>query len=137
GGYDEAMRDGYEDWEFFLRIALAGYDAIEIPRPLFTYNLENDGLLLGRSSQAHVRLWRYMRRKHRDDYRLSAILRRWRDTRDGRGKVSLAKALGALALANVLPDKLYGTLMASIRSRRFLKSAEPDTPKAAVQIRPS
>lgn len=124
GGYDEAMREGYEDWEFFLRLALAGYDGIEIPRPLFIYNLATTGMLLGQSSRVHGKLWRYMRRKHRDAYRLPSILRLWWKTRARPGRVSLAKGLAALTLAVLLPDRAYSALVAAIRNRRFRKSAE-------------
>jgi len=127
GGYDEAMREGYEDWEFFLRMALRGYDGVEIAEPLFIYNMASGGMLLGQSSPAHVRLWRYMRQKHRDAYRLSSILRRWRNNRSRPGKVSLWKGLLALVLAKVLPDALFGRLVAARRSRRFMRSNDLGT----------
>ncbi|MCC6947561.1 MAG: glycosyltransferase family 2 protein [Bradyrhizobiaceae bacterium] len=135
GGYDEAMREGYEDWEFFLRMALHGYDGVEIAQPLFVYNMASGGMLLGRSSPAHVRLWRYMRQKHRDAYRLSSILTLWRRTRGRPGKVSLAKGLLALALSKVLPDALYGRLVAARRSRRFMRPTGGAEPKNAVSAR--
>lgn len=46
GGYDAAMREGYEDWEFTIALAAAGYRALVIPRALFTYRVSNEGLLL-------------------------------------------------------------------------------------------
>lgn len=136
GGYDEAMREGYEDWEFFLRMALAGYEGVEIPRPLFIYNMEGGGMLLGRSSRAHVRLWRYMRHKHREAYRLGSILRLWRNTRARRGRISLAKGLAALALASVLPDAWYGALVAAIRTRRFAPVGQVERPEGSAAARP-
>ena len=42
GGYDETMRDGYEDWDFSLRLAEAGYRAIEIAKPLYIYHVAGD-----------------------------------------------------------------------------------------------
>ena len=42
GGYDETMRDGYEDWDFSLRLAEAGYRAIEIAKPLYIYHVASD-----------------------------------------------------------------------------------------------
>ena len=35
GGYDEAMRDGTEDWEFNIRLVQAGFRGVEIAKPLF------------------------------------------------------------------------------------------------------
>jgi glycosyltransferase involved in cell wall biosynthesis len=37
GGYDENMRIGYEDWDFWLRAAKAGYTITVIPEGLFYY----------------------------------------------------------------------------------------------------
>ena len=69
GGYDESMRDGYEDWEFHLRLMRAGYRAIELPKPYYVYTLADEGMLLNRASRLHGRLWRVIRRKHADLYR--------------------------------------------------------------------
>jgi glycosyltransferase involved in cell wall biosynthesis len=37
GGYDEAMRNGYEDWEFYIRITQQGWIIHVIPEKLFFY----------------------------------------------------------------------------------------------------
>jgi glycosyltransferase involved in cell wall biosynthesis len=37
GGYDELMRDGYEDWDFWVRATHAGYKVTSLPRTLFYY----------------------------------------------------------------------------------------------------
>jgi glycosyltransferase involved in cell wall biosynthesis len=37
GGFDPAMEDGYEDWEFWIRLASLGARAWVIPEPLFLY----------------------------------------------------------------------------------------------------
>lgn len=37
GGYSEAMRSGYEDWEFWLRLGWHGMNGLMIPEPLFFY----------------------------------------------------------------------------------------------------
>jgi len=37
GGYDEAMRDGYEDWDFWVRATHAGYGVHVVPETLFFY----------------------------------------------------------------------------------------------------
>src|SRR5664279_3801463 len=69
------MRDGYEDWEFHLRLAQAGYRGIEIAKPYYVYAIGTDGMLLKHSSQLHGKLWRTIRRKHAAAYRPWAILR--------------------------------------------------------------
>ena len=37
GGYDEDMREGYEDWEFWIRAVKAGYKFTCVKKPLFYY----------------------------------------------------------------------------------------------------
>ena len=37
GGYDESMRDGCEDWDFWLRLVERGYRGLIIPEVLFFY----------------------------------------------------------------------------------------------------
>ena len=37
GGYDEEMKLGYEDWDYWLRATKAGYKVITIPEYLFNY----------------------------------------------------------------------------------------------------
>lgn len=37
GGYDEAMVNGYEDWEFYIRITQRGWTVHVIPEKLFFY----------------------------------------------------------------------------------------------------
>ena len=58
GGYDERMLDGYEDWEFNLRLVHAGYPGVAVPKPLFLYTASTQGMLLGHSSHRHAAVWR-------------------------------------------------------------------------------
>lgn len=104
GGYDAAMREGYEDWEFTIALAAAGYRALVIPRALFTYRVSNEGLLLRTSSMMHGELWRRIRTKHRDLYRLPALIRHWWTARDVPGDLRLTRAINLLMMAALLPD---------------------------------
>lgn len=38
GGFDEVIR-GWEDWDFYIRLALAGYCGTKVPSPFILYNL--------------------------------------------------------------------------------------------------
>ena len=40
-GYDETMRQGFEDWEFFIRLLKNGGTAYIIPEPLYNYRKRN------------------------------------------------------------------------------------------------
>jgi glycosyltransferase involved in cell wall biosynthesis len=122
GGYDESMREGYEDWDFSLRLMDAGFRGIEVPKPLYIYYIRPDSLWHSRSSDVnkrrlHAKLWRLIRAKHAGDYRLSAILRLWWQSRDGSGAIPLWKGLAALTLAHLMPDAWFSRLIAGMRSR--------------------
>jgi len=36
-GYRESLREGYEDWDLWLRFAAAGWHGLRVPEPLFEY----------------------------------------------------------------------------------------------------
>jgi glycosyltransferase involved in cell wall biosynthesis len=122
GGYDERMREGYEDWEFYMRLALAGFRGIEIPKPLYVYNISPNGMLLNTATRVHGKLWRYIRGKHAEAYRLPAILRLWWATRREKKHVTLAKALTAYALAILLPDSWFNSLFVTMRRWNLVKN---------------
>ncbi len=63
-GYDEQMKDGFEDWDFWVRIIAAGYNRIRvIDEPLFFYRVHGDSMLRNMGAkQAAVK--GYMRDKY-------------------------------------------------------------------------
>lgn len=61
--YDEAMRDGYEDWEFFIRATIHGFRAIHTPRAGFRYRKRAHSMVDGAVAR-HDELVAYIRRKH-------------------------------------------------------------------------
>ncbi|AEI39226.1 glycosyltransferase [Paenibacillus mucilaginosus] len=69
GGYDESMREGYEDWEFVLRLTQAGYKGHHINEPLFFYR-KHKGSMLEESKRKSRKLKHTIRRKHPEMYRL-------------------------------------------------------------------
>jgi glycosyltransferase involved in cell wall biosynthesis len=120
GGYDESMRDGYEDWDFNIRMAAAGYRAIEIPKALYVYRVSDEGMLLSHCSSRHAAIWRSIREKNERLYRLPEILKAWRSAR-GTQHMPLPVALGILALAQ-LPDRIFTGVMGLYRyGRLFLQ----------------
>jgi GT2 family glycosyltransferase len=125
GGYDETMREGYEDWEFYIRLMRMGYRAIEIPEPYLLYRVSQSGMLFSQSSGRHAALWRAIRQKHAGLYRPLALLRVWWNSRDGSGRVSLAKGLTAYALAALLPDLWFTRLVVGMRRRTLLEGHRP------------
>ncbi len=122
GGYDDAMREGYEDWEFTIAMAAAGFRCIEIPKPLFTYRVSNEGLLLRQSAKMHAELWGRIRRKHRDLYRLPTLLRMWWETRHQSGELRLMRALALLTVAKLLPEHWFNALIHRVRAIKMAQA---------------
>lgn len=117
GGYDETMRQGYEDWDFNLRLIMTGSLGGLMAEPLFIYRVAEGGMLLSKSARRHGELWEKIRAKHRAAYEPGALLTLAR--KEGRGKVSLTVAGGLLAAATVLPSPLFGTLFRTLLARRI------------------
>jgi glycosyltransferase involved in cell wall biosynthesis len=125
GGYDETMRDGYEDWDFSLRLAEAGFRAIEIAKPLYIYHVAGDDAEHSLSSGVHARrlyakLWRQIRSRHAQSYGPIAIARLWWSRRhDREGRVALWKGLAGYLAALTLPDTVFNRLFAILQRRRM------------------
>lgn len=132
GGEDETMHDGGEDWEFSIRLLRAGLRGAEIAKPLLIYRVSLDGALMSRAARRHGTIWRYIRTKHADLYRLPALIAAWRTNRAVPSKVAPLKAAGLLGLAKLLPEPwfndLFYRLLVATRARRVERGeyqAEP------------
>jgi GT2 family glycosyltransferase len=125
GGYDETMRGGMEDWEFNIRLSCWGFGGIELAKPLFVYSVRPDGMLLSRTTRMHGTIWRSIRARHADLYRLMALVRLWRATRAMRSAVSAGAAAGLLLSARLLPEAwfnyLFFWLLVRTRARRIVR----------------
>lgn len=63
GGYDEMMKDGYEDWDYWLRAAKAGYTFTVIREPLFFYR-KRGWSMVDNATSKHKDLHLYIVKKH-------------------------------------------------------------------------
>jgi glycosyltransferase involved in cell wall biosynthesis len=68
GGYDEEMKLGFEDWEFYLRLTAAGYKVHVIPKALFYYRQTNKSTLHNDTYPNKGILVDYILKKHKDVY---------------------------------------------------------------------
>lgn len=118
GGYDEAMRQGYEDWDFNIRLGLAGARPLVLERPVFHYRVAAGGMLMSVAHQRHGRLWRTIRDKHPAAYGPAGFLghvRRW----GGQPKNHPTWKLVAFWAAHgVLPEEWFAALF-----RRVIRSS--------------
>ncbi|WP_282017520.1 glycosyltransferase [Salegentibacter mishustinae] len=67
GGYDETMRTGFEDWEFYIRILAQGGRAFTINEVLLNYRKRNDSTTKKANSERY-NLWKYIFTKHSNIY---------------------------------------------------------------------
>jgi glycosyltransferase involved in cell wall biosynthesis/GT2 family glycosyltransferase len=67
GGYDESMRLGYEDWEFWLRLGAANRFGRRLPQPLFHYR-KRKGSLYDVALAHHAEIVAYIESKHPELY---------------------------------------------------------------------
>lgn len=74
-GYDEDMRDGFEDWEFYIRLLSNGGQVTIIKQPLFNYRKRLNSTTAIANSKKYELLM-YIYRKHQNLYknRFDAIL---------------------------------------------------------------
>lgn len=68
GGYDESMRDGSEDWEFWISVTEQGWIVRSIPEPLYEYR-EVTGSLYDRTRPRRADAFRQIVRRHPDAFR--------------------------------------------------------------------
>lgn len=68
GGYDEQMRNGLEDWEFWIRVTQQGWKVHVIPEKLFFYRKAASSMLVQETRPKMAAILDYMIAKHHDWY---------------------------------------------------------------------
>lgn len=68
GGYDEEMKKGFEDWEFWLAITKKGWKYKIVPEFLFYYRKAKKSMLVDTVSNHADDIKEYIIKKHRDCY---------------------------------------------------------------------
>ena len=129
GGYDETMRQGYEDWEFNIRLGALGSTGAVVGEPLFVYRVSGSGMLQGLSNRLHAQLWCDIQRRNPDLYRPRALFRAWKRWQ-GEPAAYPAWALAGLFLVHrLVPGALFNRLFS--RLLRFSASARAATEGAS------
>lgn len=68
GKYDENMNQGFEDWEFYLRLLMSGGNAVIIDEPLYNYRRRSDSTTV-RATTLKYKLQCYVFIKHEQLYK--------------------------------------------------------------------
>jgi hypothetical protein len=81
--------------------------------------------LLSRTTRMHGTIWRRIRTKHAESYRIAALVRLWREARPLPSNVSAGTAAGLLLSARILPEtwfnNLFFWLLIKTRARRIVR----------------
>ena len=119
GGYDETMRTGCEDWDFNIRLGLAGAEGLCLAEPLFHYRLSTAETMHSVAHQHYGVLWRGIQKKHPGVYRISELLRRAQARpKEGRRHASWF-LLTVYGMHRLLPHGLFSLLFRVAFSLRF------------------
>ncbi|MCR9248212.1 MAG: glycosyltransferase family 2 protein [bacterium] len=68
GGFDESMREGFEDWEFWIAICARGWRGQRVPELLFRYRQHRGGSMLANTQRRRRAIYRYIVGKHRGTF---------------------------------------------------------------------
>ena len=68
GGYDEQMKNGYEDWEFWIRLTAAGWKVHVLKDYLLNYRVTGKSMLLTQSEPKRELIVNYIMEKHKELY---------------------------------------------------------------------
>jgi glycosyltransferase involved in cell wall biosynthesis len=109
GGYDEKLVHGYEDWDFWIRMADQGWIAYQIPEPLFYYRKHGETRLSQLNSR-HAELVQAIQDNHSHLYkeeRLYQLKRQWTNTGNPDTLVqSWQHGPGAYSTKHIIPEKI-------------------------------
>jgi glycosyltransferase involved in cell wall biosynthesis len=127
GGYDEAMRLGYEDWDFNIRLGLSGAQGLCLAEPVFHYRVAASGMLQAVAHQRHGQLWDVIQKKHPDAYSVSGFLGHMRAWSDKPKYNATWKLLAFYAAHRVLPDAAFSRLFQAVLKRSHLRRTAAQT----------
>ncbi|GAA4244665.1 glycosyltransferase family A protein [Winogradskyella damuponensis] len=68
-GYDESMKYGFEDWEFWISILKKGWEFKIIEEPLFFYRKKDNSMLIETNRLYKEKIMKYIFIKHQDVYK--------------------------------------------------------------------
>lgn len=128
GGYDETMRAGFEDWEFFLRLLETEEDASIgiVEQPLLAYRTAPSSANV-KSMNKRLELMRYILEKHRASYQKNMV-----ETLLAMEAISMARLYGWEQEMNL---SLEGKYPLSAEAQSFLDNPSYDDGGRAAAVR--
>ncbi len=71
-GFDETMKRGYEDWEFWIRLSERGYRGVRVREPLFVWRRHSHTTMVMDAVTRHDELFRQIVERHQATYHARA-----------------------------------------------------------------
>ena len=125
GNYDEEMKVGYEDWEFNIRLAKAGFFPKRIEQPLFHYRVSKSGMLKSISKNYHFETFDYIKNKHLEIYTFNNLFRTYLRWRKKKMNYNILLYILIYCTSNLLTikqcNKIYG-LISKLKMTNQIKS---------------
>ena len=123
GGYDETMRIGPEDWDFNIRLELAGVEGLCLSEPLFHYRVSSTGKMRSTDYPHYGAKWHDIQKKYPYLYSARSILRRMRSRQKEGRRHPTWFLLAVYGAHRLLPHTLFSLLFrAADSSRRRARS---------------
>ena len=120
GGYDEKMRDGYEDWDFNIRLGALKIYGMRLDKPLFHYNVSSEGMLLSKSSKLHGKIWKYIMLKNKSLFKFKNIYRIWQEWKNKSSSYPLFIFFLWYLILKYFPEPFITKLFICLRNLKWL-----------------
>jgi glycosyltransferase involved in cell wall biosynthesis len=111
GGYDEKMKDGFEDWELNIRMGINNFHGICSNEKLFYYNVSNVGMLQSISLKKYYQIYEYIRVKHSSIYSIKNLLAIYQKNKNKKSTHSLKLYFIYYFYLKILPNKILNYLL--------------------------
>ena len=116
GIYDENMKLGYEDWDLNIKLGINKIFGKRLPLPLFHYDVQNTGMLLSKSINNHIKIWKSIKTKNSRVYKISYLFSEWKLWRRNPSSYPLFIFFIWYFILNIMPDNFSLKLFLSLRT---------------------
>lgn len=106
GGFDESLTQGYEDWDFWIRLSALGCRGVRVREPLFVWRRHSDNTMVMAAAKRHATLHAAMMQRHAELY-----------TRHAQQVIALSNILLRRADANWIDENGEAIYIRDLRAR--------------------